>query len=224
MPRVQDLFKRPDGGKLLDVKLLMTIDHLPSEPVQKETTPGTHVTVYPVIMNHQGESYEWDLNEAQMKRIFVKSDKAGNVTWSARTGDSVNVWYASPKKVGGNPYYLAEPCNDSVTTQQEVSAVFSESDDGELTPKLPTAPKKATFAKTYRTAPAGAVGGDTKWDGTPRQGNFRAGYAGILQSILCNPNVNPLDDEQREKAHIITAQEVVRVRYESKALEASTQD
>lgn len=209
MPKVQDLFKSPDGSDVLDVKIPMRIITLPNSPVEEKTAKGTTITVFPVSMEFQGAEFEWKLNQAQMERIFTRTKKnTGEVLWKAREGDIVNVWYASPKGQG-RAYYIAEAATgtqDAGTEPDmaaEVAQVFNE---GVMT-GTSTASVQVKAKPKFFKAPAKE---ETKWDGTPRQNSFRQGLAGMEQAILSNPNVNPLDP-----AHVLAAREVAEqeVRY-----------
>jgi hypothetical protein len=222
MNKLQDLFKKPDGSKLLDVKLFMTILDLPTEPIQKETKTGTIVTVFPVRLEYSGNTYDWELSADQMARIFRKTTKAGQVTWQASVGDTINVWYASNASNPQRPYYAAEPAGEAPANVDMAETAVQVFEDGELKPVVapvaPVAPVKPKFV------PAKGRGEEPKWDGTPRQGNFRAGQAGLLQALISNPNVNPFDEEQLERAFQLSQRLVVAVRKSAKNLEESTQD
>ena len=216
MPKVQDLFKRADGSKLLDVKLRMQLKEIPSEPIIKTTLTGEELKLFPLTLEYNGEQYEWELNDKQLSRIFTKTTKSGDVTWQAKPGDIVNVWYASNKKMPSRPYYDAEP-----DTNEALLGVAAAEDVFDLVPEkktlVPT--PKPHFVKTSRASST-----ETKWDGTPRQSSFRQGYAGMIQAILCNPSINPRNPEDITFALSLAREMVKEVRVGSKVLEEEVID
>jgi hypothetical protein len=210
MSKLQDLFKPAGGPELLDVKLKMKIESFPVEGVDKPTKTGGTVTVWPVKLSREGVTYDWELNAAQVARIFSKTSKAGDVTWQAAEGDIVNVWYATNQKAGGYNYFAAEAADEADEDMVEVAQK--------------TFQQKPQFAKKGAAPRGSAPTGETKWDGSPTLGNLRAGIAGIYQSILSNPNVNPFAPEQRTEALAISIEEMLKIRMAAKAQEESLED
>lgn len=222
MPKLQELFVRPDKTKILDTKLLMTVVDMPSAPVIETSEDGTkQYENFYVKLSHQGQTYDLKLNPDQMARIFTHKKKTGEVFWQAKAGDSIYFWYASNQKMPSRPYFAAEPVREGDTVANAL-AVFGE--DGEMTPVMAPAatPKKPTFAKSnaggYRRAE------ETKWDGTPRQSGFRQARAGLLQAILSNPNVDPFSDKHVEMAGKLADRLVAENRVAAKALEENITD
>lgn len=211
--RVQDLFKAPDGSGIFNHKIAMHIASLPSTQTQRVTENGKTVTFYDVKMELGGDIYDWELSQAQMTRIFTKTSKGqSEVNWQAQEGEAVNVWYATPKG-SGHPYYLAEPIPATG------SVVGGTPPAPAVTPSVVA--QKPKFAPT--SAPRRA--GDTPvWDGTPRQGNFRAGTAGVFQAIISNPNVNPLEEDVLRAALVLAAKYAVELRKVAAQTEAATAD
>lgn len=189
----------------------MQIVDLPTVAVEKETDKGTKILVFPCKLSLEGQIYDWELNAGQVSRIFTKTDKATNaITWEGKSGDIVNVWYATPKGAGKYPYYAAEPAEDgNVNVATTATEMFS------ATPSKPAFVKTGGFRKT---------GEKVEWDGTPRQSSFRQGLAGMMQAILSNPNINPLDKEHRNLVREIADEEVEYVRIHAKELEQSVKD
>lgn len=213
--KVQDLFKNADGSRMLDKKITMTIRSLPDAPVQKQTEKGNTIEVFPIQMELDGKLYDWELNAKQVERIFTKTNRETNaITWRGAAGDTVNVWYATPKTAGGFAYFAAEPTNE-VNTAAAAAEIFG--DGPQHTAPKTTAAPKPRFVPTSR-------GEKTQWDGTPRQSSFRQGLAGMIQAILSNPNINPRSAEDVAFAHELAAAEVEHVRVTAKILEEKIKD
>lgn len=223
--KVQDLFKNADGSNILNKKITMVIHSLPDSPVQKQTKKGNTIDVFPVQLEKEGQLYDWELNASQMERIFTKTDRQTNaITWRAVAGDTVNVWFATPKGSGGFPYFAAEPTATGATVDTAAAAeeVFGDGPQHSSPPQngAPNAtivggkvvPIKPRFVPVSR-------GPKTEWDGTPRQSSFRQGLAGMIQAILSNPHINPTAAEDVEFAHQLAAAEVEHVRITAKILE-----
>lgn len=216
--KVQDLFKNADGSRLLNKKITMTIRALPDAPVQKQTQKGNTIDVFPVQMELGGQLYDWELNASQMERIFTKTNRETNaITWRAAVGDTVNVWYATPKTSGGFAYFASEPAETGALVDTAAAAEDVFGDGPQHTAQKTPAPIKPRFVPTSR-------GPKTEWDGTPRQSSFRQGLAGMIQAILSNPNINPKAADDVAFAHQLAADEVEYVRVTSKILEEKIKD
>ncbi len=241
MSKVQDLFKKPDGSKLLDVKLLMKIVDIPTTSVDIKTDKGTFVTLFQCKMEHQGQMYDWDLSPAQLSRIFTKTARTGAVVWNARNGDLCNVMLSTPKGAGKFPYYDAEavagtapdgemtPVQPSVDLADAADDVFGDPMDsaekvevyqeGVKVAVAPVAPKPG-FVKTNRFSKPDAP----QWDGTPRQSGMRMAVAGLRQALYSNPNINPKSEEDVNWVRTFVSAEVLNVREVANELEASLKD
>jgi hypothetical protein len=223
MPKAQDLFVKPDKSKLLDVKLLMEVVEMPTEPTIETSEDGksTYENFY-VKLSHQGQVYDLKLNAAQITRIFTHRGKSGEIFWKAKAGDVINFWYASNQKMPQRPYFAAEPVKDGkvsmVAAAEEVftpASSVSEGPEGQV-----EAPKaKPTFAKSNAFRKE-----EPKWDGTPRESGFRQARAGLLQAILSNPLVDPFDDETVKKACARADELVAENRKAAKKLEQTITD
>jgi hypothetical protein len=226
MPTVQELFKAADGSKILDNKIAMVIASLPTEPVTKTLPTGKEITYFDVKMDLDGSRYTWECDPKQFAQRFVKSDKTGKEYWRAHEGEIVNVWYASNKTTPSRPYYAVEPA----VKDQSVGmpAAFDVFDDGEMVahvtapaaaaqPVTSPVPYKQKFAPSTRAE-------QPKWDGSPRQSSFRQGLAGMLQAILSNPNINPLEESNIEAAKNLAEQLVKYVRVEALRLESEIKE
>lgn len=222
MPKLQELFVRPDGSKILDTKLLVEVVEMPKEPTIETSSDGasSYENFY-VKLSHQGQVYDFKCNASQLARIFTHKKKTGEIFWQAKNGEHLNFWYASNQKMPNRPYFAAEPIREGDTAAMAM-AVFGDDEGGAQLTVSPVTPAKPVFAKSN-------AGGfrkteETKWDGSPRDSSFRQGLAGMLQSMYSNPNVNPLDDAHRAAVKKICDEEVAYVRYQSKVLASSITD
>ncbi len=103
--RLQDYFKAPSGAELLDTPIAFELLEEPKTH-KIETKYGDK---YAVKLKHfvTGELCDFELDEAQIGRVFSRTSKDGKTLWEAQVGDNVDIQKKSPKGEG-RPYWIAE--------------------------------------------------------------------------------------------------------------------
>lgn len=164
---VQDLFETADGQKLIDVDKVFTVKLFES------FQDGEYGEKMKIVLTHEGEDYEWKngLKPDRFKQVFTESNKSPSgefiTSWEAQVGDEILVRLQSPK--GGKfPFYNASPY-DGKGVPAPVKTVTGN------TPQRPTST------------------GDSKWDGTPRQLNYKNQLATIVAGLIASGNYDISD-------------------------------